>query len=138
MKIRTIGAPEYTLYSQDGKHNYFAWPSIARLQDGRLAAVCSGFRKAHVDPFGKAVMAMSSDEGETWSLPTPVIDTPLDDRDSGIVPFGENSVLVTSFNNRVAQQRAWNPEDPYIRAYLDTVTPGGRGEIPGRDLPHQP
>ena len=28
-----------------GRKNNFMWPSIARLADGRLIAVCSGFRQ---------------------------------------------------------------------------------------------
>jgi hypothetical protein len=103
------------------RHNYFAWPSITRLHDGRLAMVASGFRMKHVCPFGKAIIAYSSDEGKTWTRPAVVIDTPLDDRDAGILPFGENSVMITSFNNTIEMQRKWNKtnQNPYINAYLD-------------------
>ncbi len=105
------------------KHAYFAWPSVARLQDGRLAMVASGFRRRHVCPFGKVVMCLSDDEGVTWSRPTVVIDTPLDDRDAGIVPFGENGVIVTSFNNSKEMQLRWNQKtkDPYVDAYLSVL-----------------
>ena len=104
-------------------HNYFAWPSVARLHDGRLAMVTSGFRMKHVCPFGKVVISYSDDEGKTWTRPTVVMDTPLDDRDAGILPFGENSVMITSFNNTVNMQRKWNRErnHPYINGYLDTI-----------------
>jgi hypothetical protein len=113
-------------------HGYFAWPSVARLHDGKLAMVASGFRMRHICPFGKVVMCLSEDEGKTWGRPTVVLDTPLDDRDAGILPFGENSVLITSFNNTVAQQKIWNtttdpetgekrPKNPYIDAYLNRV-----------------
>ena len=66
--------------------------------------VASGFRLRHLCPFGKAVIAYSEDAGETYTQPAPVIDTVLDDRDSGIVPFGEKQVIVTSFNNTVEDQ----------------------------------
>ena len=89
-------------------HNYAGWPSVTQLRDGRLAAVYSGFRLQHVCPFGKSVMQISENEGETWSLPMPVIDTLLDDRDSGICAFGKSSVIVTSFNNTPSFQRATN------------------------------
>jgi hypothetical protein len=104
-------------------HNYFAWPSVARLHDGRLAMVASGFRMKHVCPFGKVIISYSEDEGKTWTRPTVVMDTPLDDRDAGILPFGENSVLITSFNNTINMQRKWNKErqHPYINGYLDTI-----------------
>ncbi len=105
------------------RHNYFGWPSVARLQDGRLMMVTSGFRMKHVCPFGKVVGCYSSDEGRTWSRPAVIIDTPLDDRDAGILPFGESSVMVTSFNNSIEAQRNWNAksQNAYINAYLDTV-----------------
>ena len=105
-----------------GTHGYFGWPSIARLQNGKLAVACSGFRKGHVCPFGQAVMMTSSDEGRTYTAAAAVIETPLDDRDAGVVPFGENGVIVTSFNNTRAFQRSRNPYDAEIQAYLDTVT----------------
>lgn len=105
------------------KHAYFAWPTVARLQDGRLAMVASGFRRRHVCPFGKVVMCISEDEGKTWSRPAVVIDTPLDDRDAGILPFGENSMIVTSFNNTKKMQLHWNEktQDPYVQAYLESL-----------------
>ena len=109
----------------DGIHNYFAWPSVARLRDGRLAMVASGFRLGHICPFGKVVISFSEDEGDTWSLPSVIIDTPLDDRDGGIAAFGESSVIVTSFNNSIEAQRKWyiNNEEyrTYINSYLDVV-----------------
>lgn len=104
---------------------YFGWPSICRLSDGRLAAAASGFRRGHVCPWGKAVLSFSSDEGRTWTCPMPVIDTVLDDRDSGIVPLGGSRVMVTSFNNTVHFQRWYNDiarKDPATPAgYCETV-----------------
>lgn len=112
--------------NDDSIHNYFGWPSVARLHDGRLAMVASGFRLEHVCPFGKAIISYSEDEGKTWGQPAVVIDTPLDDRDAGITVFGENDVIVTSFNNSIEAQRArldiWNREyATYINSYLDVI-----------------
>ena len=78
--------------------NYFGWPSVGRLPNGTLAMVCSGFRLAHVCPFGKGVICYSRDEGKTWTKPAVIIDTPEDDRDCGIVTFG-GKVMVNTFNN---------------------------------------
>lgn len=116
-------------------HAYFGWPSVTRLQNGQLAMVASGFRNQHVCPFGKVVICYSDDEGQTWTRPAVVIDTPLDDRDAGIMPFGESSVIITSFNNKKELQRWANnltPEtcpnignqrcqSPYISGYLDIL-----------------
>lgn len=125
MHIQKIGQPKVVMQNPGSKHKYFAWPSVARLQNGKIAVVASGFRLRHVCPFGKAVIAYSEDEGETYTQPAPVIDTVLDDRDSGIVPFGAQQVIVTSFNNTVDFQRgcaAGAKDEPYVQAYLDTVT----------------
>lgn len=121
MKVTCIGDPKIIMSNTDSKHNYFAWPTVARLQDGTIAVAASGFRRRHVCPFGKMCVSYSKDEGETYTFPAPVIDTPLDDRDGGIVPFGKSSVIVTSFNNTVNFQRMCSP-DAYDLAYLDTVT----------------
>lgn len=108
-------------------HGYFAWPTVTRLRDGKLAMVASGFRTRHICPFGKVVMCTSEDEGKTWSRPTVVMDTPLDDRDGGILPFGESGVLITSFNNTIEGQRnnLLKRNDPlnnrYVSGYLDLV-----------------
>lgn len=133
MKIRLIGEPKTVMSNPFGKANYFAWPSIARLQNGRIAAVASGYRYEHICPFGKAVIAYSEDECESFGIPACVIDTPLDDRDAGITPFGEAGVIMTSFNNAVSFQRTINRQrgdtekrpatKAFVSAYLDTVTP---------------
>lgn len=109
---------------------YFAWPSVARLSESTLGMAASGFRVKHVCPFGKGVLCYSHDEGATWSAPGVIIDTPLDDRDCGIVPFGNHQVIFTSFNNGLAFQREVNGMDraqpcaaareraDFIQAYL--------------------
>lgn len=106
--------------------SYFGWPTVARLPDATLAAVCSGFRVAHICPYGKAVICYSKDEGKSWTKPEPVIDTPLDDRDAGITAFGDNCVIVTSFNNTVDFQREINRKNTgelhdQTEAHLDSV-----------------
>lgn len=83
------------LQSDDPKFGNFCWPSIARLADGRLVTVASGFRMNHVDPFGKVVASVSEDDGKTWSEPKVLIDSPLDDRDAGILPYGDGFLLIS-------------------------------------------
>ncbi len=122
MKIEKIGSLKTIMDNPDSQHRYFGWPSVARLQNGKIAAVASGYRRRHVCPFGKAVIAYSEDNGETYTRPAAVIDTPLDDRDAGITPFGEKGVIVTSFNNTRAFQHNERLADAYDHAYLDTVS----------------
>lgn len=122
MKIELIGKTETVMSNPDSRHGYFAWPTAVRLQDGRIMVGASGFRLEHVCPFGKAVVAYSSDEGKTYTRPAPVIDTPLDDRDAGLCTFGDNGVIITSFNNSADFQRQNNTDNEYVQRYIDTIT----------------
>ncbi|MBQ7799249.1 MAG: exo-alpha-sialidase [Oscillospiraceae bacterium] len=110
MKINIIEKPRIIMESSDRLHNYFGWPTAARLKNGKIAVGASGFRLGHVCPFGKAVISISSDEGKTYTAPVAAIDTPLDDRDAGLCPFGESGLIVTSFNNTREAQRLWLSE----------------------------
>lgn len=105
MNIELIGKTTIVMDNPKSLFNYFGWPTVARLQNGKLAVVASGFRVSHVCPFGKMVISYSEDEGETYTKPAPVIDTVLDDRDGGILAFGEKNVMVTSFNNTIDFQK---------------------------------
>ena len=122
MKIELIGKEKTIISNAYSKHGYFAWPTVARLQDGKIMVGASGFRIEHVCPFGKAVVSYSYDNGNTYTLPAPVIDTPLDDRDAGICPFGEKGVIVTSFNNSADMQRQYNTDNEYVQSYINTIT----------------
>lgn len=105
MEIERIGNLTVVMENPKSLFNYFGWPTVTRLQNGKLAVVASGFRVSHVCPFGKTVISYSEDEGETYTNPAPVIDTVLDDRDGGILAFGEKNVIVTSFNNTIDFQK---------------------------------
>ncbi|MEI8228893.1 MAG: hypothetical protein WCH77_11630, partial [Planctomycetota bacterium] len=45
------------------RFGYFAWPTIARMDDGTLLVVSSGLRAEHVCPYGKTVLNVSRDDG---------------------------------------------------------------------------
>lgn len=138
MNIRAIGSPRIIMENPYSRMNYFGWPTVARLKNDRLAVVASAFRLNHICPFGKVAMSVSENDSETWSAPAVIIDTPLDDRDAGILPFGDSGLIVTSFNNTRQSQRDWankdfvheadhwvadRPSDKEFRlAYLDMVT----------------
>ena len=126
MKVEVL-SQKVICSNEDNKiHNYFAWPTVTRLHNGRLAMVASGFRMRHIDPFGKVILSYSEDEGKTWSRPSIIMDTPLDDRDAGIVPFGDNKVIVTSFHSGYDVNRRWAGGDEsdyssYLHGYLDII-----------------
>jgi len=78
---------------------YIGWPTIALTLKGELIAVFSGDRDEHVCPWGKTEMVRSADNGSTWSEPVTVNNTPLDDRDAGIIETIDSTLLVTWFTS---------------------------------------
>lgn len=129
MKINIVDGPKVICSNPNSMHNYFGWPSVARLQDGSLMTVASGFRIAHICPFGKVIVSRSLDEGKNWTAPEVVIDTPLDDRDGGVTPFGEKGVVIASFNNTPSfQRKQCQGKFTYANAYLDEVEKKGGWE----------
>lgn len=89
---------EGTIYRDTGSRGYFGWPSITKLDGDRMIAVSSGFRAAHVDPFGKVVGWLSEDGGLTWSEPFEIVDTVLDDRDAGVI-YWKGKIIVSWFTH---------------------------------------
>ena len=76
---------------------YIGWPSVAQSGTGDLLTVFSGDREAHVSKDGRVFIARSADGGTTWSEPSVVYSTPIDDRDSGIMVTEQNTVIVSWF-----------------------------------------
>ena len=127
MKIELVGSPKVIMSNYNSKHNYFGWPSVIRLDNGKIVVGASGYRLEHICPFGKGVIAFSDNNGETFTSPAPIIDTCLDDRDVGLCKFGDGGVIVTSFNNTRKMQRSHNEDNnplmkAYINAYLDLIS----------------
>ncbi len=81
------------------KFGYFGWPTVARLDNGKLLAISSGLRSEHICPWGKTVLNVSDDGGRTWSAPRVINDSPIDDRDAGIVDLGGGKVLASWFTS---------------------------------------
>jgi sialidase-1 len=79
--------------------SYHGWPTLARCCNGKLLVACSGGREAHVCPFGRVELIQSADDGRTWSEPQIVTDSPIDDRDSGVLETKQGTLLVTTFTS---------------------------------------
>ncbi len=131
VKINIIKKERVIVENPNGRNNYFGWPSVERLKNGDIAVGSSGFRLGHVDPFGKACLSISSDEGETYSFPTPIIDTVLDDRDVGLCAFGKSGLILTTFNNPTKlmwkessthKDVAGEKTQAYMNGYFGTIT----------------
>ena len=85
---------------------YFGWPTVARLEDGTLLVASSGLRSEHICPWGKTVLHVSADDGHTWSPSRVINDSPLDDRDAGIVSLGGDRLLISWFTSNTKQYAA--------------------------------
>ncbi len=95
------------------KLGYFGWPTVARMQDGTLVVASSGLRSHHLCPFGKTVLNFSRDGGRTWSAARVIQDSPIDDRDAGVLSLGGKRLLVTWFTGDVRPyaNQDWIPEE---------------------------
>ena len=76
---------------------YFGWPTVAQTEAGTLVVAASGLRNDHVCPFGRTIICRSEDQGKSWTSPQVVNDSPLDDRDAGLLSLGDNQLLLTWF-----------------------------------------
>jgi sialidase-1 len=95
-----------TLKPIDIQNNSFSgWPTLTRRANGELLVVYSGNRDGHVCPFGRVELIRSTDEGQTWSHPQVLLDTPIDDRDAGILETAKGTLLVTTFTSLVYQKQ---------------------------------
>ena len=109
---------------------YQAWPTLCRDNDGILYAGASSFRLGHLCGFGKNVLYVSRDEGETWSCPKIFNDNALDDRDVGLCYLGGKKILATWFShpythyNLDAMQKWINDAHPSIQMLAKAVIEG--------------
>ena len=92
--LATVGE-QRVLCKQPGR--YIGWPSITVAPDGDLLVVFSGDRDSHVSPDGKTQMVRSRDRGKTWSEAITIHDSPIDDRDAGIVRTRKGTLIVSWF-----------------------------------------
>lgn len=94
---------------------YHGWPTLGQRKTGELLAVYSGGREDHVCPFGRVELIRSNGNGEFWSWPEVIMDSPIDDRDAGICETSAGSLLVTTFTslayqNVMKKASAWPAE----------------------------
>jgi len=81
---------------------YLGWATLAKTRAGELIVAFSGDRDSHVDPWGKTQIIRSLDQGKTWSAPETITNTPLDDRDAGIVQTKAGTLVVSWFTSDAA------------------------------------
>lgn len=78
---------------------YHGWSTLARRASGELWVTWSGGREAHVCPFGQVHGMTSKDDGKTWTFPRVLLDSAIDDRDSGVLETAKGTLLVTTFTS---------------------------------------
>lgn len=104
---------------------YIGWPTITKTKSGELIAVFSGNRDEHVCPYGITQLIRSQDNGKTWSDPETINNTPLDDRDAGILETKSGTLVVSWFTSMAFDnERSYNlhPEYKRHREKLDDKT----------------
>lgn len=123
MSIKIKGENGVVCRVPEGDFGYFGWPSIARLADGTLLVGASGLRWSHICPWGKSTLCRSEDNGVNWTAPQVIHDSPLDDRDVGVVALGGQAVMTTWFtlDSREfwAQYRREMAELPSVRSWME-------------------
>jgi hypothetical protein len=99
--------------------HYHGWPTLARRANGQLLLAVSGGRESHVCPFGRVELMRSDDDGKNWSWPQVIMDTPIDDRDAGILETAQGTLLATTFTSlayesilakAIANPSSWDAE----------------------------
>lgn len=78
---------------------YHGWPTVAKRKNGELLLAFSGGRESHVCPWGRLELMRSKDGGETWGWPQVIYDSPIDDRDAGVLETPSGAILLTNFTS---------------------------------------
>ncbi|MEI7652068.1 MAG: sialidase family protein [Verrucomicrobiota bacterium] len=90
LEMKTITPPE---------EPYGGWPTVARRANGELWVSWSGGRDGHICPMGQVRAMTSRDDGVTWTYPRVLLDSPIDDRDSGAMVTAKGTLLITTFTS---------------------------------------
>ncbi len=128
MKFGVVGR------TTDGFFRYQAWPTVAKDDKGVIYAVSSGHRLGHVCPFGKNLMYISRDEGQTWEGPIIVNDSYMDDRDAGLVAWGDGQLMLSWFAHNKTLYADREEQNPTVNLPLSLGARQMWEELPEDDL----
>jgi len=88
----------------EARAEYCGWPSMARTANGDLVVLfCRS--EEHLGPDGAILLCRSSDNGKTWARPKVIVDTPLDDRESGCTVLDDGRMLAHVLQHGTRQGR---------------------------------
>ena len=103
-------------------NRYVGWPSVMRTKSGELVAVFSGNRDEHVCPYGITQMIRSTDNGKTWNEPVTINNTPLDDRDAGILETKSGTWIVSWFTSMAFDNERTYAQHPEYKRHREKLT----------------
>lgn len=89
---------------------YIGWPTVAKTANGKLFAVFSGDRDGHICPWGKTEMISAGPDAKYWSRPAVINNTPLDDRDAGIIVTERGTLVVSWFTSLAFENFSLDPQ----------------------------
>lgn len=108
-----------------GGQGYF--PVAIRLQDKRIAVVLRG-GAAHVGVKGRIDVVFSSDEGQTWTKPGTVVDSPFDDRNPAFGQADDGTLVVGYYRTATYDEKGnYNPKlDKPRETFVTRSVDGGK------------
>lgn len=95
-----LPAAKATVEALGIRMTYLGWPGLTQTDEGDLL-VSGSEHVLHVDPFGRDLVARSSDGGRTWSEPEVVFDSVTDDRDMALNRLPDGTIVATWFSSDV-------------------------------------
>ena len=105
---RAVAAPTAEIHATKiiswQRQYYHGWPTVVRRRNGQLLLTYSGGREGHICPFGHVEMMRSDDEGRSWTWPRVLLDSPLDDRDAGVLETAHGSLFAKCRSGRGPQR----------------------------------
>jgi hypothetical protein len=103
------------------------FPVTLRLQDGRIAVVLRG-GAPHVGLQGRLDMVFSSDEGETWTKPAVVVDSPVDDRNPALGQAKDGTLVVVYWRTANYDEHGrYNPKlEKPVNTWVTHSSDGGK------------
>ena len=103
------------------------FPVVLRLADGRIAVVMRG-GAPHIGIEGRLDMVFSDDEGKTWSTPTVVNNSPVDDRNPALGQAPNGDLVVALWRTATYDDRGRYDEslDKLIQLLVTRSADGGK------------
>jgi sialidase-1 len=106
-----------TVYQSQSE--YCAWPSLTRTSEGDIIVLFTRSEE-HLGPNGAIMLSRSTDNGRSWLPPVVVLESPIDDRESGITTLHDGRILGhfwSTFHTKEAYERL--SQNAYRRDVLD-------------------